>query len=305
MALQLSPQERELLISRAKRPEGAAEAARQERAERMVRAAILAHQPFAGLGLKVEAKGSYPNNTKVPGDSDVDIKVQLDDPFYADLHPGMGWWRRRQLVDYRGPWTPDALRREVAAALRAYFAGPIGTDHSIAFYIPEVPGSRPSADVVPCFRYLRYKDPQALTFDQGSVVYSRDGTEIVNWPDEQLRNGRAKNTRTGGRYKFVVRVLKTVENHLADQDVIKPLPSYFSECLVFNVPDDVIATGDFDDAVRNSLDYLAGDLNYWFGYYRRMVEPNELKKVFGEGQKWTARDGRDLVQAAQTYLNYR
>ncbi|MFF7888704.1 hypothetical protein ACH40F_47955 [Streptomyces sp. NPDC020794] len=305
MALQLSPQERELLISKAKQPAGAAEAARQQRAERMVRAAIVAHQPFTDLDLKVAAKGSYPNNTNVPGDSDVDIKVQLDDPFHAEIHSGMGWWNRRLIVDYRGPWTPDALRREVAAALRAHFAGPIGTDHNIAFYIPEVPGSRPSADVVPCFRYLRYKDPRGLTFDEGSIVYSRDGTEIVNWPDQQLQNGRAKNTRTGRRYKFVVRVLKTVENHLADQGVIKPLPSYFSECLVYNVPDCVLTTGDFDDAVRNSLVHLAHDLNYWFGEFRRMVEPNELKKVFGEDQKWTARDGRELVQAAQTYLNYR
>ncbi|MEV6208673.1 hypothetical protein [Kitasatospora sp. NPDC051914] len=308
MDKRLTEQERRALLDKWISPATEAEADRQERAERMVKQAIHAHPPFAGLDLKVEAKGSYRNNTNVRADADVDIKVQLNRPVHADFLQFVNPLRRQTLLGdpYDGPWRPGKLRQEVFAALDNYFAGPIDADHNIAFNIPAVPGSRPSIDVVPCFRYLLYSGFNCDRCDEGSIVYPRDGKEIVNWPDQQLSNGRAKNNRTNRRYKFVVRVLKAVENELAAQGVIKPLPSYFSECLIYNVPDDRLAGGTFDDAVRESLAYLARELHWWFGDSgRAMVEPNGIKKVFGPGQKWTIDDARTLVNSALTYLNYR
>ncbi|WP_367140606.1 MULTISPECIES: nucleotidyltransferase domain-containing protein [Streptomyces] len=296
MARQLTEVQRLALISKWKSPPGPAEQDRLERAERMVREAVSQHEPFRDLSITVAAKGSYPNNTNVRGDSDVDIKVQLNDPFYYD-----GPWSGAN--KYTGPWTEDKLRQEVRAALTRRF-GTVDANHNLAFYVPEVAGSRPSIDVVPCFKYTLSDSAAPEGRYVGSIVFGRDGKQVINWPELQLLNGRAKNTRTNLRYKFVVRVLKSVENDLADEGVITPLPSYFSECLVYNVPDHVLLTGSLDDAVRSSLQEVYRQLTSPWPGTSRMVEPNEVKKLFGPGQKWDEKDARELVEGAWSYLNY-
>ncbi|MFF5131095.1 hypothetical protein ACFY41_29745 [Streptomyces syringium] len=300
MARQLTKDQRLALISKWKSPPGPAEQDRLERAERMVRAAISQHEPFRGVDVTVAAKGSYPNNTNVRGDSDVDIKVQLNECFYYDGQSPLPTG-----PDYVGPWTKDKLCREVHAALAGAF-DLVDADHNIAFYVPEVPGSRPSTDVVPCFKYVLYDRTAAGGRYEGSIVFGRDGKKIVNWPELQLTNGRAKNdwSRTGRRYKIVVRVLKNVENDLAAQGIIEALPSYFSECLVYNVPDPVFLDGSLDDAVRESLRELYRQLASPGMAWKGMVEPNGVKMVFGEGQKWDEQDALDLILGAWRYLNY-
>ncbi|PJM98643.1 nucleotidyltransferase [Streptomyces sp. CB01201] len=261
----------------------------------MVKQAVRRHEPFQGLDITVASKGSYPNNTNVRGDSDVDIMVKLNNPFHTE---GMAtWWFGEQ-----GPWTRQRLRQEVKDALTNHF-GSVDTDHNLSFYVPEVVGSRPSIDVVPCFKWVAYAPGREYV---GSVVYGRDGKRVINWPELQLANGRTKNTNTNRRYKFVVRVLKNIENDLASEGVIKALPSYFSECLVYNVPDDVLLhDGSLDVVVRESLREVYRQLTGgWVSYLRPMVEPNGIKKVFGGDQKWTEKDGRELIEHAWHYLNY-
>ncbi|MEU2223109.1 nucleotidyltransferase [Streptomyces sp. NPDC018347] len=300
MAKQLTNAQRLDLISKWKVPPGRSEQDRLERAERMVKEAVRQHVPFQGLDITVAAKGSYPNKTNVRGDSDVDIMVKLNDPVHVD---GMAAWWFGQPPGYTGPWTKEKLRQEVHVALTDHF-GSVDADHNLAFYIPEVSGSRPSIDVVPCFKWVVRDQTAPKGQYEGSVVYGRDGKKVINWPELQLANGREKNANTKRRYKFVVRVLKNVENDLAEEGVIKALPSYFSECLVYNVPDRILLAGDFDDAVRASLLEIHRQLtSTWFGA-QRMVEPNKMKKVFGTGQKWDEKDAQNLIVSAWRYLNY-
>ncbi|MYV73310.1 hypothetical protein GT352_05045 [Streptomyces sp. SID1046] len=300
MARQLTYAERLELISKWKNPPGPSERLRLERAEHMVRRAISLHEPFRGLDITVAPKGSYPNKTNVRGDSDVDIMVRLNAPFHSD---GLaGWWFGPPQPP--GPWTKDKLREEVHSALTNQL-GWVDANHNLAFYVPEVRGSPPSIDVVPCFKWVVYDFSVPGGRLEGSVVYGRhDGKRVINWPELQLANGRAKNDKTNLRYKFVVRVLKSVENDLAEAGVVEALPSYFSECLIYNVPNHVFLAGDFDDAVRASLQEVYRQLTEtWFGSLR-MLEPNGIKKVFGERQKWTEKHARELIKGALNYLNY-
>ncbi|GAA2474100.1 nucleotidyltransferase [Streptomyces mauvecolor] len=299
MARQLTDDQRLALINKWKTPPGASEQDRLERAERMVKDAINQHEAFQGPEITVEAKGSYPNKTNVRGDSDVDIMVKLNDPFHTD---GMAAWYFGQPNQFTGPWTAATLRKEVHTALAAYF-GSVDADHNLAFYVPEVIGSRPSIDVVPCFKWVQYDSTAPGGAYVGSVVYGRDGTRVINWPELQLANGRAKNTNTKYRYKFVVRVLKNVENDLAAEGVIKPLPSYFSECLIYNVRDDIFLSGGLDDAVRACLVEVHRQVSSFWSLLC-MREPNQRKKLFGDGQKWNAFHARELIEGAWRYLGY-
>ena len=99
---------------------------------------------------------------------------------------------------------------------------------------------------------------------RGSCVWPKTGlTKIVNWPDQQLANGRAKNQRTGQRYKNYVRALKNAENVLVKAGTIKAKPSYLMECLVWNVADSTLKSGTLDVGFRATL------VELWQGLGRR------------------------------------
>jgi hypothetical protein len=300
----LSAADRKALLSQWIKPSSEDEQEQQKRAERMAREAINAHAAFKGSDISIYAKGSYPNNTNVRRDSDVDVAVELQDCFYYDYIPSVTHPPSSKTDPYTGSWTPAKWRAEVLAALVKQFGSDGVTGGKIAINIKAVPGSRPSADVVPSFKYRRYDDSAKRTVHVGSCVFpSVGGDKIVNWPQQQLDNGCAKNKKTGGRYKDYVRALKNAENTLAAKGKINDLPSYFMECLGYNVPNNVLQRGNLDDGFRFAL------VNLWErledgSAAEEMVEPNELKWLFKGTSKWDTDDAKSLVLATWNYLGY-
>lgn len=296
--------DREALLSKWIKPSSDSEQDRQDRAWRMVCGAIDAHPAFDGVGKHIYVKGSYPNNTNVARDSDVDIVVELHECNYYDYAPGVTPPATSPLGKYKGDWTPALWRRETVKALtNAFGADGIDTSGKIAINIEEVSGSRPSADVVPSFLYYRYDDAARFSKKQGSCVWSTDGTKIVNWPDQQLTNGRIKNTATGQRYKYYVRALKNAENTLEKAGIINKLPSYFMECLVYNVQDSTLRLGTLDRGFQETLRWLYLQLNDGSAD-RDWVEPNWCKWLFKGTQKWSVDDAKTLVLKTWNYLGY-
>lgn len=300
----LNKTQRQDLLSRWIKPSSDDEKAQQDRAERMVKDAIGACTALKGVSLAVYTKGSYPNNTNIRRDSDVDVVVEMHECQYFDFKAGLGAPPPRTTPSYSGIWTPQHWRKTVRSALIDCFgASQIDTSGKIAINIAAVPGSRPSADVVPSFDYVRYNDLNRQTSDSGSCVFPSDGAaKVVNWPDQQLSNGRKKNTNSGGRYKSYVRALKNAENVLAAAGTIKDLPSYLMECLVFNIDNATLQTGGLDDGFRATLVSLWKQLD---GDGRNsMVEPNWMKWLFKGHQKWTVADAKSLVLATWQHLDY-
>ena len=249
----LTAMERQALLSKWIKPSSDDEQTQQDRAQRMVTDAVKAYDPLKTASLYVYAKGSYPNNTNVRRDSDVDIVVECQACFYYDYMPGQEPTTQTG-TKYEGEWTPATLRSEVTTALKNAF-GPSAIDSSgkIALVVAAVPGSRPGTDVIPSFDYFLYGDPQRRSSRRGSCVWPKVGSKVVNWPDQQLANGRAKNQRTGQRYKNYVRALKNAENVLAEAGTIKAKPSYLMECLVWNVDDSTLKSGTLDSGFRSTL----------------------------------------------------
>jgi hypothetical protein len=206
---------------------------------------------------------------------------------------------------YRGKWNPTLWRTEVGNALSSHF-GQQGVDLTgrVALNVKEVAGSRPSADVVPSFDYLRYMDADHVSSHRGSCVFDTSLTQIVNWPQQQLTNGRDKNSATNNRYKKLVRALKICENKLVEIGQIGKLPSYFMECLIWNVNNPTLNSGmNLQSAFRATLYEL------WDGIekgsaHESWVEPNNLKWLFKDQNKWTTEDAKKLVQATWTFFGY-
>lgn len=297
----MTPADRDALIARWSRPSSDDEILQQERALRMVKAAVASSSALADASLRVYAKGSYANNTNVRRDSDVDIVVQLTECEYFDYYGEQP--DEYNPSPYEGPWTKDAWRRIVTRAMVAAFED-VDTAGKVAVKIAAVPGSRPPIDVVPAFDFRRFWNARRTDSTPGSCVWTSDGKQIINWPDQQLANGRAKNDRTRKRYKNTARVLKNAENHLAADGAIKALPSYLMECLAWNVPDRVLSSGstatyDFQETLRWLWLHLGDDYRH-----EDWDEPNGLKYLFGAHQKWTVADAQGLVLATWNLMDY-
>lgn len=298
----MSESERDDLLSQWIKPSSEDEQTQQDRAQRMVTDAIKGHEPLKTASLYVYAKGSYPNNTNVRRDSDVDIVVECHACQYYDYMPGQEPPTAHG-SPYTGEWTPSKLRSEVSAALTKAFGGScVDTTGKIALVVAAVAGSRPSIDVVPSFDYFLYNDPLRASSRRGSCVFPVSGAKIVNWPDQQLANGRAKNQRTGSRYKYFVRGLKNAENVLVKAGTIKPKPSYLMECMVWNVADATLKTGSLSLGFRATLAEL------WQGLdkngYDHWTEPNDVKYLFRSAQKWSVDDAKEVALASWNYLGY-
>ncbi|PZV20156.1 MAG: nucleotidyltransferase [Cyanobium sp.] len=284
-------------------PSSNSEQEKQDRTERMIREAIAEHSALSGVRLRVFAKGSYANNTNVRTDSDVDIAVQCTEAeYWEEAQPGLRPSNTGGV--YGGKWTPSLLRSELTAALIAKFGtAAVDTSNSTAIFVKSS-SARVDADVVPCFSFRRYMPGGDDRL--GTMIFKQSGERIINYPDQQLKEGRAKNTSTGNAYKKSVRILKRLENVLVAESRYKELASYFVECLAYNCPEPAFAHSTWTETVKAMLiaiwnntqgDEPADESLRW-------LEVNRCFFLFHPKQKWTRADAQGFAQAAWTYLRF-
>lgn len=282
-------------------PSSPSEQDKQARTEHMIREAIDEHDGFDGYRsvFSIYAKGSYANNTNVKSDSDVDIVVECTDACYWQEHdPSKGGHPSSN--PYTGPWTPAKLREEIAAALEKKFPGAV-SEGSTAFEV-DASSARVNADVVPSFKYNLYFPDGA--YRQGTKVFKKDGTSIVNYPKLQLEYGRAKNVRTNGFYKKTVRILKRLENELMAKELTDEVPSYLLECLIFNCPEEYFSRTTWRATIQGCL---ADVFNYTMRREpgeSRWLEANGVKYLFHPNQKWTREQVHRFVDDAWNYMEF-
>lgn len=281
------------------KPSSDAEQEKQERAERMVRHAVDKWaEDFSDIRYKYVSKGSYANNTNVRQDSDVDVAVVRTDFHYFDSS------ELRQQDQHTGsgdtyPLEHIMFRNSLAESLKSRFGVDCDITGSTAIELSENSG-RVKADIVPSFLFRKYYYDALgnISYHEGQKVFKTDGSSTVNYPDQQLLNGRTKNVATNSRYKQLVRILKRAENDLVELKRIDPLPSYFMECLMYRVPNPYFDHGGdtpLTDDLISAVAYIwknteeRGDAQDWF-------EPNEIKPLFGSGQKWTIEEAHNLME---------
>lgn len=280
-------------------PSSTTEQDKQDRTERMIKEAIKGHTPFDSCSLRVYAKGSYANNTNVRADSDVDIAVQCSDVMYwQEANPGD---KPQGSSPYTGPWTPEKLRAELKVALTAKFPGQVDSSGSTAFRINSST-ARVDADVVPCFDYRYYMS--GGRYRDGAKVFKASGDSLVNYPEQQLANGVKKNNRTNRYYKQAVRVIKRLENAMVADGAHREVPSFFVECLVYNVPDSILTRSTWTDTVKGIIGHVFHELDgpEPSAEAERWLEVNGCKFLFAPGQKWTREDARAFTKAGWNYL---
>lgn len=266
----------------------------------MVRKALAASNALRKVEFVLLPKGSYPNSTNVRIDSDVDIAVIQRRFFFSEqdgersgLHAQFGYGSNFRYTD-------EEFRDEVEKALLARFSQDCDCTGKTAITVRES-SARVSADVVPSFFFRRYEFSGVFKrYDRGLTTLRSDGRWIVNYPEQQLGNGRGKNFGTFGQYKRLVRILKHIENDLVDDGEMSKLASYFVECLVYNVPSSEFASFRWNPLTHNlryALDHIrratspGGGAEQW-------MEANGIKPLFADGQPWKPSDASRLAALA-------
>jgi hypothetical protein len=289
-------------LANAARGPSEAEKEARDRTEARIRAAIEASPALAGR-TRVFVKGSYATNTNVRSDADVDIGVRWTEWSYVE-HAFRAKGLSAAQIGYTpvssGP-DPATYRQWVRDALVSAFGTGIVKEGNKAILV-KASSSTLDADVVPCFGHSRYDAPGEAP-KSGIRVYPRDGSDyIINWPQQNLENGRAKNGLTSKRFKRIVRATKRLENDMvANRLLEKEVPSYLIECLLWNVRDGVYLSSDSLLAIlRNCFVELWGPLrdrecSEW-------GEVNELKYLFRPGQVWNELEAYTFIDKAWDYV---
>ena len=119
-----------------------------------------------------------------------------------------------------------------------------------------------------------------------STSVSDSGTHIINWPAQQYSNGVAKHDRTGRRCRKMVRILKNLRDTVLEGKVsaAEPIPSFLSECLVWNVDDRHPAYPSFASTLKAVLTFLAASTSTDAACHE-WGEEREMKYLFRDGQQ--------------------
>ena len=192
--------------------------------------------------ITIFVQGSYANKTNIPSESDVDVAVILENAlgkFYRK--DGVTWFHEPQ---------KDALillrfKKEVLSALQTKFSSGVTPGNKSI----KVKGNeyRVDADVVPCGR------TQGLLWNGatwvsvvGVRIQANDGASVINYPEQHIKNGLAKNRRTDTHFKKCVRILKSIRCDMEEADIksAKETGSFLIESLLWNVPDNMFRNQD-------------------------------------------------------------
>jgi len=243
-------------------------------------------------------QGSYRNSTNIRADSDVDLVVQYNKFFKRDitrLSPVevQRYEGNHHNVDYGlVNW-----RSDVEKVLRRKFPGAVNLGGGKAFHVVTGPGNM-TADVLPAFLYKQYTYFNSLTderFEPGIKFADSAGKITLNYPKLHIENGEEKNSedQTDGRYKPSVRMFKNARNTATERGLLVDgaAPSYFVECLLYNVPDGYF-TASVGDTYAAVVSHLTADVidNY--------TCQNRQLPLFGpDSTQWNTIDANAFIQA--------
>lgn len=245
-----------------------------------------------GVSYDAYLQGSYRNSTNIRGDSDVDVVVQLESVFSKDLSEldYAGKARFRLTYPTSATYTWPAFRSDVLKALRSYYGSGTVTEGNKSL---KVAGNSSwlDADVVVCLtyrKYLSYPQYGAPRYIEGMTFWTiREWRQVINYPKLHYDKGAKKSDDTNQRFKPAVRMFKNARSYMVDKGMIddKCAPSYFLECLVYNMPSSQFA---------NSCGVTYLNFIQWFwqkmidGQLNDLLCQNGVLPLFGsQAEQWS------------------
>jgi hypothetical protein len=200
-----------------------------------------------GADPEIYLQGSYKNDTNIRGDSDVDVVAQLNSNFYSNLSEEQKRTLGLSPASYR--WTN--FREDVLKALKNYYGQSQIIEGNKSLKVRANNGRLP-ADVVVCSQYKKYKTVNSSDYVRGICFWTKnDNRQVINYPKIHYANGVSKHQNSSEWYKPVVRLFKNSRGNISRDAT----PSYFLECMLYNVPDSKFGKS-YGDTFCNVVNWL-------------------------------------------------
>lgn len=282
-----------------RKPPSNSEEEKLNNAVRMVKEAIRTDENLKNKNIEIFGQGSYPNNTNIKLNSDVDVNIRLMDTFFLDLPEGK---TREDFGITDGTHSYSDFKNDVEKALIAKFGKDVKRKNKCITILGN--SYRVEADVVPTFEYRRYKTDGK--YDSGTKFKSDSNKWVNNWPKQHIDNGIQKNKNTQRRFKRTVRIFKRMRDDMKSNGKSVPsgITSFLLECLIWNVPDRIFNNNDtWVSLVREVIIYLYNatksdtDCKDW-------GEVSELLYLFHSERKWTREQVNQFMINAWNYIGY-
>jgi hypothetical protein len=243
-----------------------------------------------GVKFDTYLQGSYRNSTNIWRDSDVDLVVELTSIVRYDTSQLTVW--ELQQFNSSTQWVSYGwlnFRNEVLSALNAYY-GSSRVDPSGKKSIKVGGFDGLVADVVVCMKLIKYFSYPFNWVEGMTFHVPSEYRWVENYPKLHCDKGEQKNLRNDW-YKPTVRIFKNIKRYMVDRGLLPDgiAPSYFLECMLYNVPDNRFNTN-YRTTFSNVLSWL---LNANLANFQCQ---NEQMSLFGyKGEQWR-------IEHAKTYL---
>ena len=248
-----------------------------------IREALDAYKGLSQFKYEVFLQGSYKNDTNLGGDSDVDVVVRLA----HRLKPRVAAITGEQLqkdASHQGAYRHwQSFRRHALRAMRDRYGDAATSGRkTIKLAKGEL---HADADLV-----------ITLSYKVGIGFYLPDERRwVVSYPQLHHQRGLTKEEATGRRFKRTIRMFKAARNQLVSKRALikGDAPSYFIECLLYNVPHDRFGP-------KLAPSYVG--ILTWLKTAKLddFQCQNGLVPLFGSGrEQWSVKKARAFVKALQ------
>lgn len=257
-----------------------------------VRNALSADDELKKRGYEVYLQGSYKNSTNIRGDSDVDVVVQLNDVYYHDISE-LPLEQQQLFNSSRTPatYSLNAFKQSVIVALQRYFGSQNVTIGNKSIKLAKNQGRLETDIVVACeYRYFTEYTNYSQRHIAGITFFTQDSRQIINYPKVHYDNGASKNQAANEMFKPLVRIFKNINKQLVGQTVLtdNSAPSYYIECLVYNVPNERFTKDTYSQRMYEILTFLQSS------------DPANFETV--SGRHWLCRGSQWNADAAKAFI---
>lgn len=136
-------------------------------------------------------------------------------------------------------------------ALRSYYGQSQVIEGNKSVKVKANNGRLP-ADVVVCCKYRKYRTVNNYDYVEGMTFGTRnDERQVINYPKVHYYNRVSKHKNSNQWYKPIVRLFKNSRASISRDTT----PSYFLECMLYNVPISNFSTS-YQDTFCNVVNWL-------------------------------------------------
>ena len=250
------------------------------------------HDDLKKYQFNIFLQGSYGNNMNIYGNSDVDIIVCLTSMFTRDISKLSSTEEKEYLKNFSTSEIKlSVFKNDVISVLKSRY------DVEIKNKCLKISGTPLSADVVVSNEYRKYHSYSIYNrkdYDEGIIFYSLKGEKIISYPQLHYENGVTKNSKSQKNFKKTVRIFKNIKSKLVNDKVLssKTAPSYFIECLIYNVPNENFVNNR-QQRVLNVFSWLTNNIS------ENLVCQNGKKYLFGAtDEQWNMSNCLEFILAS-------